>query len=380
MNVLIAVTVGLLVITALPYVCYLLLYVYLSPSGSPAEKVYKTPETSIVLPTYNEEKIIESKLDDIVALNYPREKIDVVVVDSSDDDTREIVRDYFKDINTPSLTLIKEDDRGGVARAVNRAMKSVSTEIVFRTDCDSKLDSNALREAVANLADDRVGAVTGRQTGILGKSAVEKDYREITARNQILESHIDSTFICHGPCFAFERSAFVPIASDSLADDTEIGVNVRRSGKRVVMDPALRFLESGVSNFSARRLRKDRRAMGLIQLLVRNRDAIGKYGRYGRLVLPFNWWFMVISPWLITLSSIVATAAIINLIGLSGLALPVLGLVLLWLGQRDQLGLIQPMYAVVDSQVSLLIAQYRLALSDVTGTWDVDRDSRRIFE
>ncbi|QLG48901.1 glycosyltransferase [Natrinema halophilum] len=381
MTLLAVAAISLLAITAAPYIIFLLLYVWVRPQGSPADKTPAEPTVSIVLPTYNEEQIVETKLEDLIELDYPLEKVELVVVDSSTDDTRSVVRDFFTGIDSPSLTLIEEQDRGGVAKAVNQAMESVTSEVVFRTDCDSKLAPNALREAVANLSDERVSAVTGQQADVLGDSRVEQDYRDILCRVQMLESHLDSTFICHGPCFAFERSAFTSIAPDSLADDTEIGIHIRReSSNRVIVDPAIHFFESGVSEFGKRRTRKDRRAMGLVQLLVRNRDLLGRKGWYGRFVLPFNWWFMIASPWFILLSALVVTAAIIQLVGVVGISIPVLAAVFFALGQRDQLGPLQPLYAIVDSQVSLLIAQLRLVFDDVTGIWTVDRESRKVFE
>ena len=109
-------------------------------------------------------------------------------------------------------------------------------------------------------------------------------------------------------------------------------------------------------------------------------DLLGKYGWYGRAVLPFNWWFMIISPWLTVLIGVLATATVTNLFGLAGLLVPVVTILVFFLGQREQLGLLQPLYVVADAQVSLLIAQVRLVLTDATGVWEVDRDSRRVFE
>jgi cellulose synthase/poly-beta-1,6-N-acetylglucosamine synthase-like glycosyltransferase len=371
---------SLLVITAVPYLAFIGLYIWLRPSGSPADKREWEPPVSIVIPTYNEEAIVEMKLEDLLKIDYPMEKVELVIIDSSTDATREIIREYFTDLDAPKLVLLEEDGRSGVASAINQAMDTVSSEVVFRTDCDSKLGSDVLREAVANLSDGRIGAVTGQQTDVLGESQVEQDYRDIIARIQAVESHLDSTFICHGPCFAFRRSSFQTIASDSLADDTEIGVKVRRAGDRVIMDPALRFVESGVSEFSRRRTRKDRRAMGLIQLLVRNRDVLDGLGQYSRVIFPFNWWLMIVSPWLSVLTTVAAIAAAVSVFGTAGMVAPFVLVAFFWLGQRDTLGPVQPLYAVADSQVSLLVAQVRLALSDVTGTWDVDRESRQMFE
>jgi hypothetical protein len=120
--------------------------------------------------------------------------------------------------------------------------------------------------------------------------------------------------------------------------------------------------------------------MGLIQLLVRNRDVLGGLGQYGRIVLPFNWWFMIVSPWLSVLTAVTATAAAVSLFGTAGMVVPLVLVTFFWLGQRDTLGPVQLLYAVADSQVSLLVAQLRLAFSDVTGTWDIDRESRKAFK
>jgi len=120
--------------------------------------------------------------------------------------------------------------------------------------------------------------------------------------------------------------------------------------------------------------------MGLIQLLVRNRDVLGGLGQYGRIVIPFNWWFMIVSPWLSVLTTITVAAAAVSVFGTAGIAVLVVLVSFFLLGQRDTLGPVQPLYAVADSHVSLLVAQLRLAFTDVTGMWDIDRESRNIFK
>ncbi|WP_049968470.1 glycosyltransferase [Haloferax prahovense] len=373
-------TFGLLSLTGVPYLVYLALLRVVDTSGSPARKSPDEPTVSIVLPTYNEASIIEAKLEDILALDYPMEKVEVVVADASDDDTPAVVRDFFAGRDAPELTLLHDDERRGVAPALNEAFAAASNELVFRTDADSKLAPDVLRQAAGNLSDPTIGAVTGQQSEVLGDSEVESDYRGILTKIQGLESHLDSTFIFHGPCFAFRAEDFVPIAPDSLADDTELALRIRRAGKRVVMDPAMAFTESGVSKFSKRRQRKDRRAMGLLKLLVQNRDMLGRYGFYGTVVLPFNWWFMVVSPWLLAATVVLATASGVLLAGPLGLAVPGAVAAFAWAGQSERLGPLQPLYAVFDSQVSLLVAAVELLRDEGDGTWELDRESREYFE
>ena len=380
MTPLLALTLVLLAITALPYLAYLALYAVVQPSGSPAEKEAIEPTVSIVLPTYNEADIVETKLDDLLALDYPMEKVELVVVDSSTDETREIIRQYFKEVDEPELVLLKEDERRGLAPALNDAYDAASNEVVVKTDCDSKLSPDVLREAVANLADDDVAAVTGQNVEVLGGSEVESGYRGVQSHIQQLESHLDSTLIFHGPFSAFENDAIVPIDPNSLADDTELALKIRRQGKRVIFDPAVQYMEASHSQFVKRRTQKDRRGMGLIRLLVQHRDALGKYGRYGQVVLPFNWWFMIVSPWLVAVTLVVATGAAVSLFGVGGLVFPALVGTFVYLGQNDWLGPLQALYSIFDTQVSLFRASVELLRGKGDGTWEVDSELREAFE
>ena len=372
--------IGLLSLTGLPYLVYLGLYYLKQPEGSPAKKGAVEPSISIVLPTYNEAQIVESKLEELVDLDYPLEKVEIVVVDSSDDDTPEIVEAFFEDREAPELTLIRETERRGLAIALNEAYAAASNEVVVKTDCDSRIAVDALREAVANLADPKVAAVTGRNAEVLGGSEVERRYRDIQSIVQTLESHLDSTFIFHGPFSAFERDLIVPIDEDSIADDTELALKIRKQGKRVVFDPAIKYKEAAHSSFGKRRQQKDRRAMGLLRLLWRQRDMLGRYGNYGRTVLPFNWWFMIVSPWLVIASIGLGVVAGFLLGGVPGFLLLGTLATALVLGSRDQLGPVQPLYSLFDTQVSLFRASVLLLKGEGDGTWTVDQELRENFE
>jgi cellulose synthase/poly-beta-1,6-N-acetylglucosamine synthase-like glycosyltransferase len=367
-------------VAAAPDVCYLALYAWVRPDGSPAAKQPAEPSVSIVLPTYNESRIIESKLDDLMTLEYPMEMIELVVVDSSTDDKREQIRAYFSEHDSPELILIEENERRGLAPALNDAYAAATNEMVVKTDCDSKLPSDVLREAAANLEDDDVAAVTGRNVEVLGGSDVEEGYRAIQSHVQQLESHLDSTFIFHGPFSAFKKEAILPIDPNSLADDTELALKIRRAGHRVVFDPAVRYKEASFSNFVKRRNQKDRRGMGLIRLLVQHRDAIGRFGRYGRVILPFNWWFMIVSPWLFSAAVVLVTLGGIQTFGVGGAAIPAAIVAFIFLGQRDLLGPFQAVYSVLDTQVSLLRASIELLVGGSDGTWEVDADLRDAFD
>ena len=378
---------GLVALTGLPYLIYLGVYYLRRPSGTPANTWPREPSVSVVLPTYNEAAIVESKLEELVELDYPMAKVELVVVDSSDDGTADLVETFFAGRDEPQLTLIREDERRGLAVALNEAYAAAANEVVIKTDCDSRIAPDAVRRAVANLADPEVAAVTGRNAEVLGDSEVERGYRDIQTMIQVLESHIDSTLIFHGPFSAFERDAIVPIDEDSIADDTELALKIRRNGGRVVFDPAIHYKEAAHSSFGKRREQKDRRAMGLLRLLWRQRDALGRHGAYGRVVLPFNWWFMVVSPWLVASGLALATVGSLAILGPLGLATPAGVLAFTALGSRDALGPLQPLYSLFDTQISLFRASVTLLRAradgdDEThdGTWTPDEELREVLQ
>lgn len=372
-------TLMLIAITGTPYLLYTTIYAIMQPTGSSVTKTPSEPTASVILPTYNEADIVESKLEDICDLDYPLDKIELVVVDASEDETARIISDFFADRQTPTLTLIREEDRRGLASALNDAYEVASKEIVIKTDCDSRLANDALREAAANLADPNVAGVTGRNADVLGGSSVEEGYRDIQAQIQVLESHLDSTLIFHGPFSAFENDVIVPIDPDSLADDTELALKIRRQGKRVIFDPAIRYQEAAQSKFLKRRKQKDRRARGLIKLLVQHRDALFSYGKYGWIVLPFNWWFMIISPWLLAVTAVGATAAAISSVGPVGIFLLAGIFGFIWLGGREVLGPFQPIHSILDTQISLGRAGIALLRGGSDGTWEIDEELRESY-
>ncbi len=372
------IAVAAVLLAAVPYaICLFCISVLqLDPSEPPRDDF--EPTVSIVLPTHNEASIVHTRLENIHELDYPSGKLEVVVVDSSEDETIECVRSFFDETDDLSLVLVRERSRRGVAAAVNEAVAAANGDVILRTDCDSRLASDVVRRGVRHLSESKVGGVTGRQSDFLGDSGVERDYRGLLTKLQLLENRVDSVFIVHGPCFMFRRDEFEPLPHDTLADDTEIAVRLRRSGKRIVFDPEMRFAEAGTSGFFSRRNRKDRRAMGLLDLLVRHRDAIGRYGLYGRFVLPLNAWMMWVSPW----ATALATASMIVFalsFGPVGLLVPVLIALVFFLGQSERLGPLQSLYPVIDSMVSLLVASYKLRHGQ-DGTWDIDRSSREAFE
>jgi hypothetical protein len=107
---------------------------------------------------------------------------------------------------------------------------------------------------------------------------------------------------------------------------------------------------------------------------------LGRYGGYGRVVLPFNWWFMCVSPTLVIAGIMFGSAGAVAIAGPAGVMIPLGLTAFVRLGASDSLGALQPAYALFDTQVSLFRAVVKLLRGEGNGTWDVDEELREAFE
>ena len=377
MNYIIPITLFILII--IPYSLFIGLILKYSKKGSPAIKNENKPTVSIVIPTYNEELIIGKKLDNIFELEYPLELIEIVIIDSSTDNTPKIIKNYQEKYG--NIQLIDEGERAGLATALNKAYAAAKNEIIVKTDCDSLLHKDALRHMVANFADKNVGGVCGKQV-VINESKVEEGYRSIQSKLQIVESWLDSTIIFHGPFSAYRKDLIVPMDPASLADDSELAVKIRKQGYRTIIDPDVIFYEASHSRFMKRRMQKDRRGKGLIRLLLQHRDVLfnPKYGKYGMVVFPMNYFMMVLSPYLILALFLSVFFAVYSYSVAGAIGLCVAVIVFMYLGQADKLYVLEPIYSFIDTQISLLVGGLGLVFGKKSkGTWEVDKELRDAY-
>jgi len=285
---------------------------------------HHNPTVTIFLPTFNEVNYIAGKLDNLLSQTYPIKEI--LIFDCSTDGTDQIVEQYKKKF--PSITLIRQPERIGNARTFNEALKLASGELFVRTDSDSISEPNALKEIVSNFADKNVGAATGILPADKG---VEKLFRQVMTTIQIAESNIDSTLIAHAASFlTFRTSLLEPVKEDSFAEDTEEFLLIRKKGYKTIVDPTSISREEVPADYAVRRKQKSRRAQGIVEVLLDNFHMLlnPKYGKYGALVLPIEWFILIFSPVLLILFVAILTytaylvhplfsVAIITIIGIA---------------------------------------------------------------
>jgi cellulose synthase/poly-beta-1,6-N-acetylglucosamine synthase-like glycosyltransferase len=275
---------------------YPLLLALLRPRERPP--VRKDPgfrtTVSIVVAVYNGEKFIAAKLASLLALDYPPELIDIIVVsDGSTDRTDAIVTQ----VSDARVSLIRVPHQGKAA-ALNEALRVATGEILFLTDVRQPIDRQALGHLVANFADPTVGAVTGElhlfRPGAGEQADMDLYWRyEVWARGR--QSRIDSIFTATGCIYAMRRSLLEPIPLETLTDDAVLPLRAFFRGYRVVFDPdAIAFDYPAVPGTEFRR--RVRTLAGLWQIARWMPEMFTRANRmrfhflshkYARLVLPW---------------------------------------------------------------------------------------------
>ena len=286
----------LCVVLAIPYLSIAGLS-YFSPSKSAMSRDFSyRPSVTIFLPTYNEEEFIEKKLHDLLRQSYPITEI--LVYDCSTDRTRDLIREYASKFK--SIHLIEQSERIGMASTFNEAIKVATGEIIVKTDCDSITKSEkALARLMSGFADPKVGAVTGICENSMD---TESHFRSFMTKIQQAESSIDSTMIGHSTSLlAFRKTSCKPVSPNSMAEDSEEMILIRRAGFRTLLDTSVVSEEEVPLNPKVRRAQKTRRAEGIIRAILSNRDMLfhKSYGKFGFIILPVELFILCLSPFVL---------------------------------------------------------------------------------
>ncbi len=196
------------------------------------------PTVSLIIAAYNEERVLAKKLENSLALDYPPENLEIIVVsDGSTDATPQIVESF----RARGVTGLYQPRRGGKAAAINRAAERAHGEILVFSDANCFYDAGAIRALVRHFARPEVGGVTGRKA--IRPQAQRESSRgdgffwKVESAIKSWESRIGSVPTADGEIFALRRSLCDPLPEDTINDDTFLTFQIVRRGLRVLYEP-----------------------------------------------------------------------------------------------------------------------------------------------
>ena len=254
--------VGLLVYTHVGYP--LLLWLLVRLRGAPAGAAdVPLPSVSLIVAAYDEEDAIAGKVENARALDYPRDRLELIVAsDGSSDATVERARAAGAD-------LVLELPRGGKVRTQDAAVERAGGEIVAFSDANSRLAPDALRELVAPFADERVGYVCGqvRFTNERGSNQ-EGVYWRYEMAVRALESRLAGVTGGNGALYATRREAYL-VVDPRMGHDLSFPFNLVKRGWRALYAPRARAEEKMVPSIEGEFARKRRMMSHAWPIVVR---------------------------------------------------------------------------------------------------------------
>ena len=308
-----------LILTGIVAVVYLTyFYASFSKKGGEINSLREYPPISIVFPAHNEEKVINNRIKNLAESDYPVEKIELIIVnDASEDDTENVALKAMKNCGIKGR-VVKNDTRSGVNFSMSSGIKEAENDIVVCTDADVYFDISALKLVVSKLVSKKdIGAVTGDLQPLKGKEVTKKSesaYRSMYGKICEWESDVASTYCFNGALYAIKKSAPATLDIKDGAYDAGIAFSVIRNGYKAVYVSSAKVFENVPNDLSAQFKQKIRRAARLIKATWINKDMMsGKYGKFGRVILPLRFtafsvvpaaFFMSVCLWIYIFSSI----------------------------------------------------------------------------
>lgn len=224
----------------------------------PVRAARLTPSVSILIAAHNEEDSIAEKVDNVLGLNYPADRLQIVVAsDGSVDRTIPLLQQF----TDPRLTVL-DLPRGGKAAALNAGVRECTGEILVFSDANSMFEPDALMELVAPFADDRVGGVAGDQRYAKAGSASaadsgERSYWNFDRRMKQWQTLAGNVTSATGAIYAIRRKLFTTVP-EGVTDDFATSTSVIAQGYRLVFAPAAAAWEPVASSSSVEFGRKVR--------------------------------------------------------------------------------------------------------------------------
>ncbi len=264
------------------------------------------PSVSIVILTYNEEKVIGEKITNTLRLDYPKDKLDIMVVDSnSSDATQRIVREF----ESSGVRLFVQEKREGKASAVHFGIQQAKGEIIICTDANADFASDVLKKIVPYFADEKVGGVAGAMTQIdKSKTATSSGgsfYWKMEKIMRISESKLHSVIGMSGEICSFRRAIFQGVRLEDWykkgeADDFSLSLYIITKGYRIAYASDASVHEPAPDNISDLFKQKVKTVTMTIQTLFGRPSLISfQYGLYSTIILPSRKILPLLSPFLL---------------------------------------------------------------------------------
>ena len=277
------------------YMSSLLIFIYLKNK----DKLFFYPKgriepVSIVVPCYNEGKHIGRTIESLLDLDYPREMMEIIVVDDcSKDNSAKVIREYAKRHKNVRL-IVNEKNSGGAAEPTNLGIRAARFDYIAVADADSTPDKDALQKMIGFLQEDKsVGGVTCTVLAREPKNFIQKlqaiEYAIIAWSRKLLD-FVDSVYVTPGPVALYRKKTLIEVGlfdTKNMTQDIEIVWRMLSHGYKARMCLATRVHSQTPNTIKGWFKQRIRWNIGGKQTIWKYKSLFFRKGMLGAFILPF---------------------------------------------------------------------------------------------
>ena len=235
------------------------------PLKGPMPADDELPTMTLMICAYNEEDVVAEKMENTLAIDYPKDKFRIMwVTDGSNDHTNELLAAY------PEVDIVYSPERRGKTAALKHGLRELKTRYVAFTDANTMINSGALREIARLFMDPTIGCVSGEKRVAArkeGEMAAEGEglYWKYESTLKKWDSELYSAMGAAGELYAIDPTLAREVPDEALLDDFMMSMYIVDEGKRIAYTPDAYAQEYGSANIYEESKRKRRIAAGGLQ-------------------------------------------------------------------------------------------------------------------
>jgi cellulose synthase/poly-beta-1,6-N-acetylglucosamine synthase-like glycosyltransferase len=232
----------------------------------PLSAPHELPKVAIIIAAYNEESCIEARINNLLNLDYPEDKLTIHIgSDGSSDATASLLQGFAAH---NIKTHIFDVNRGKMS-VLNDLIAAAQAEILVMSDANTYFKPDVIKKLVRHFKNENIGAVCGELHLVDAKSGDNKDslYWRYEQVLKLHESHLGALLGANGAIYAMRKSLFKPLPKNTIVDDFQIVMNIARQNFQTIYDPQAIAIEEVAPSLEAEEGRRIRIGLGNYQAL-----------------------------------------------------------------------------------------------------------------
>ena len=337
------------------------------------------PSISLLISAYNEAEVIKRKIMNSLSLDYPINKIEIIVISDGSTDTTVEIANSFRD---QSVKVLQIEDRVGKTEAQNQGVENSTCEILIFSDANAMYQPDAAKRIADQFSDSTVGGVCGQlvyadESNIDSVAGVEAKYWKMEHWIKTAEAKLNILTGANGSIYAVRRENYIRLEGDIISDFIE-PLHILEQGAKVVYEPLAVSIEPSSKNIYAEYSGKRRIIKRSIYGLLRNKRFLNP-ARFGLLALALishkvlRWLTPLLFVLLYTSSVFLVTINFYAYIAITITFLLFLGILGLLIPDNRYAGIINSLSYILIIAISGLVATIESLLGRSESIWEPKR-------